>query len=139
MEIRIATSADAKDLYKLNALFGNEASLKHITKSLAENNREIVCLAYANGVLAGYCAGLIVESACYDENRADIEALYVREEYRGRGIGRALIRHIENILASRGIRHFHITTYTDGKTAARRLYKSLGYGKTGEILLDKSI
>ena len=52
-------------------------------KSLIENDREVVCIAFVDGITAGYCSGLIVKSMCYSENRADIESLYVKEEFRG--------------------------------------------------------
>jgi len=139
MEVRVATPRDARELWGLNALFGNDAPCEAIEKSLVENDREIVCIAYIDGEAAGYCSGLIVKSMCYQEDRADVEALYVKEEHRRRGIGEALMECLETALIERGIRHFHINTYADNKKAARALYKKLGYEETGEILMDKSV
>ena len=137
MEIRAADASDANDLFELNALFDNTTTVEQMKKSLRENDREIVCIAFCEGAAVGYCSGLIVESMCHSEKRADIEALYVREEYRKQGVGEALMRCLEELLALRGIRHFHINTYLSNKTA-QLLYEKMGYAKTGEILMDKT-
>jgi len=138
MEIRVATVNDAEGLHALNALFENATTIELLKESLAENDREIVCIALDSGIPAGFCSGLIVKSMCYSESRADIEALYVKNGYRGQGVGKALIKFLEKALAERGIRHFHITTGTNNKNALS-LYEKLGYSKTGEALLDKTV
>ena len=137
MEVRIATPDDARDLFALNTLFGNSTTLECLRKSLAENDRELVCIAFVDGKAAGYCTGLIVKSMCYADSRADLEALYVKEEHRGRGVGEALLLCQEEALAARGVHHFHIVTQKDNH-GARALYTKLGYTPAGEILLDKT-
>ena len=137
MEVRIASRDDADELLALNELFGNATSLELLRESLLENDREVVCIAYCDGVAAGYCCGLIVTSMCYGERRADIEALYVKEEFRRQGIGEALLTCLDECLAARGIQHFHLTTHRDNATA-QALYKKLGYVDSGEILMEKS-
>ncbi|MDQ7093726.1 GNAT family N-acetyltransferase [Desulfosporosinus sp. PR] len=138
MEIRLATVNDADDLFELNTLFENSTSKKLIKESIVSNEREIVCLAYVDNVAVGYCTGLVVKSMCYSEARADIEALYVKEEYRKRGVGETLISFLENTFIERGIYHFHINTF-EKNSIAQSLYAKIGYKKTREILLDKTI
>lgn len=138
MEIRRAKPEDADELFHLNELFGNTTTLETIKESLTGNNREIVCIAYADGISAGYCTGLIMNSMCYSEKRVDIEALYVRDEYRRQGIGESLISCLEKEAVSQGIHHFHIITHSEN-IRALSLYKRIGYTNTGEILLDKTI
>ena len=138
MGVRMATVQDAADLFELNKLFDNDAAIEHIEKSLTENDREVVCIAFVDGAAAGYCSGIIVKSMCYSQSRADIETLYVKEEYRKLGIGEALIKCLEKNLVARGISHFHINTSSDN-VKAQALYAKLGYKKTGEVLLDKTI
>ena len=94
METRIATIDDADDLFVLNGLFDNNTTIDLIKKSLMENDREIACIAFADGIPVGYCCGLIVKPMCYDKCRVDIEALFVREEYRRQGAGMSLIKCI---------------------------------------------
>lgn len=136
--VRLATESDVEDLFVLNALFENTTTKEMMRKSIFENDREIICIAFMDNIAVGYCTGLIVKSMCYSENRADIEALYVKEEYRRRGIGAALVRHLENEAVSRGIYHFHLNTYANN-IRAQSLYQKNGYSKTGEILLEKTI
>jgi len=136
LEVRIATLEDADDLFFLNALFENTTTIECLKKSLNENDREIVCIAFIDGVPVGFCSGLIVKSMCYSNPRADIEALFVREEYRCQGIGKALMQCLEKALIHCGIYHFHINTFADNINA-QSLYKKLGFKRTGEILMDK--
>ena len=138
LKIRKATANDANDLFELNLLFGNTTTVELMKENLTENKFEIVCIAYVDNIAVGYCSGHIVKSMCYSEPRADIEALYVREEYRGQGIGKSLILFLEKAFTERGIYHFHNSTYSDN-TNALALYESIGYIKYGEILLEKSI
>ena len=135
--IRIATINDVNDLFELNSLFGNITTIELMKKALVENELEIVCIAYVDSIAVGYCSGFIVKSICYSENRADIESLYVKEKYRGRGIGKALILFLEKEFTERGIYHFHNSTYSNNTTALA-LYESIGYVNDGEILLEKS-
>jgi len=75
---------------------------------------------------------------CYAQSRSDIESLYVRDEYRKQGVGEALMSCLEEALAARGIRHFHIVTHKDNE-GSQALYAKLGYAAVGEVLLDKTL
>lgn len=138
MEVRLATIEDAEELYRLNELFGNSSTIEAIRQSLQENDREIVCIAYIDGIAAGFCAGLIAKSMCHIRPRVDIEAVFVREEYRRQGVGRALMSLLEKEAVSRGVYHFHLNTHSMN-TAAQTLYEKSGYERTEEILFEKTI
>jgi len=138
MEINIATVDDANDLFEMNTLFANDASIESIQKSLAENECETVCIAHVGGKAVGFCCGRLVKSMCYSANRVDIEAVFVKEGYRGQGIGRALIQYLENTFSERGIYHFHNGAYLNNLKALS-LYASLGYQCHGEVVLEKTI
>jgi ribosomal protein S18 acetylase RimI-like enzyme len=138
MTVRLAAESDVEDLFILNELFGNRTTKEMMKKSILENDREIVCIAFIDAVAVGYCTGLVVKSMCYSERRVDIEALYVKEEYRRQGIGEALIQCLENEALSRGIAHFHLNT--DGENRiAQSLYARNGFSKSGEILMEKTL
>jgi hypothetical protein len=87
MDIRLATEYDLADLFALNELFGNSNSMAKMNEALHGETGDIVCIARVDGVAAGFCAGFIVRSVCHGNARADIEALFVREEYRRMGAG----------------------------------------------------
>lgn len=138
MLVRTAKIEDADALFELNSLFENETSIEQIKKSLLENDRETVCIAFIDGISVGYCCGSIVKSMCYKENRADIESLYVKDGFRKRGVGKALMLCMENTLALLGIYHFHLNTNLTNKNA-QQLYEEIGCEITNEILMHKSI
>lgn len=128
---------DIHALYELNTLFGNTATFEEMKKCILNNESEIICIAYSEETAAGFCCGHIVASVCYSEKRADIEALYVKENYRRQGIGKALLSCLEKSFAQRGIYHFHINTRNENKNALK-LYQDTGFIFTGEILLEKT-
>ena len=125
-------------LYELNKLFENKTSREEMKAFMKLNDHEIICIAYVDNIAAGYCTGLMVKSVCHKSRRLDIEALFVKEEYRKKGIGKALINFLEKEAEARSILHFHIVANKKNKTA-KSLYKKSGYEDTGEILLDKTL
>lgn len=138
LAVRLATELDLEDLFVLNELFENTTTKEMIKKSIRENDREIICIAFIDAIAAGYCTGLVVNSMCYSESRVDIETLYVKEEYRRQGVAGGLILQLERESISRGIYHFHLNTHANN-TGAQSFYKKNGYSETGEILFDKTI
>ena len=138
MTIKIADLNDIENLFELNKLMGNETLKEEMEKNIKINDREIICIAYIGNIAVGYCTGLIIKSICYKNSRLDIESLYVKEEYRKKGIGEALIKFLEKEAKIKNILHFHIITDNNNGKAIS-LYKKLGYNITGEIFLDKTI
>lgn len=138
VRVKLATTDDLENLFALNVLFENETTKERMLASIQENDQQVTCIAFIGDVAVGYCTGFIVKSLCYSEDRADVEALFVREEYRKRGIASMLMNQFEKEIVRRGVNHFHLTIHRKN-AAALRLYRSLGYGDTGELLLDKSI
>jgi amino-acid N-acetyltransferase len=58
------------------------------------------------------------------QNAALIRSIAVSPEYRGRGIGRLLVRQLLDRLSSRGIREFYLLT-----TTAQNYFKKRGFKK----------
>ena len=138
MLMRLAKSSDAPELKKLNDLFNGEGcnTAEEIENSLKRNEQEIVFVAADENKLVGFCCGQILKSMCYSYNYGEITELYVIEEYRRRGIGRKLLKATENELNKRGVNHLHVLTGNEN-IIAQTLYRSCGFKKTSEILLDK--
>ena len=59
-------------------------------------------------------------------DEAEIRALAVRPEARGRGVGRALVRAVIERAASLGVRHLLLLTQQEMKTA-HRIYEEAGF------------
>ncbi len=62
---------------------------------------------------------------------AELHRLYVRPDRQGRGLGAALVRHVEEHARADGARR--VAFWSDTRfTGAHRLYERLGYRRTGE-------
>lgn len=66
-----------------------------------------------------------------DDGEAQLIAMYVVPEARGRGLGRALVAAVEDWARAQGHARVFLNVM-DGNAAARALYDSCGYESTGE-------
>jgi GNAT superfamily N-acetyltransferase len=86
-----------------------------------------------NGEVAGFSA--------VDTRDGFIWALFVDEQYSGRGIGRALLERACQMLKSAGFERIRLTT--DPATRAERLYRRAGWRlighRDGELLFELSL
>ena len=137
-QIRLAQPSDAAELHKLNELFNGVGTntLDNIESKLNSIRKELIYVADDGERLIGFCCGHIISSICYPVDYAEITELYVIDECRRHGIGKQLIRFVEERLEELGARHFHILTFKDN-SAAIALYLSCGYTQTSETLLEK--
>ena len=89
----MASVGDAGELERLNAEFNGKGKTteESIRASLLTNRREVVIVADGNGGrLAGFVCVQLKKSFCYDEYMPEITEVYVRPEYRGRGVAREM-------------------------------------------------
>ena len=139
--IRKAQAADAEQLFALNEEFNGKggATPESIRTSLLANPQEIVIVADTGGVLAGFVCVQLKRSFCYDEYMPEITEVYVRPEYRRKGVARAMLAFAEEACAAgRRVPRFELLTGTDN-VAAQALYRALGYREDGEIHLSKGL
>lgn len=137
--VRIATVTDAEQLEMLNIEFNGEGetTLGNIRASLASNKREIVVVDETGGELTGFVCVQLKKSFCYDNYMPEITEVYVKPQYRQRGIARAMIAFAEGYCRDNyPIHKFELLTGSQN-TAARTAYKKLGYSEDGEIHLAK--
>lgn len=140
-EIRLATVNDAEQLDDLNNEFNGkgETSIKNIKDSLLNNQQEVVIVADDNGVLAGFVCIQLKKSFCYDEYMPEITEVYVKKEYRKRGIASAMIGFAEDFCNTKYPLHkFELLTGKNNYTA-KSVYRKLGYKTDGEIHFSKQI
>jgi GNAT superfamily N-acetyltransferase len=71
----------------------------------------------AGKIVAGIVAGSVFDTL-------EVEFLFVDENYRGKGLGRALIDHVEERAARDGLRRILLNTYS---FQAPDFYRALGY------------
>ena len=83
----------------------------------------------------------IVGFGAIDAPAATLWALFVDPVAEGRGVGRALLRHMDDWARGQGIRRLSLTT---GKgTRAQKFYEQAGYrsgvSNDGEVLMEKAL
>jgi ribosomal protein S18 acetylase RimI-like enzyme len=117
---------------------GDAALADALAALLAEESAGRVVIARAGAQAVGYgalCFGFSIEHRGRD---AFVDELYVRPEQRGAGLGRALLRALEDEARAAGVRKLHLEVERDNPSA-RALYVAEGFAPTGRELLNKTI
>lgn len=89
--------------------------------------RGALLMATVNGELAGCCAMRPLDSSDY-ANACEMKRLYVRNAYRGLGLGRQLAEQIMDSARLAGYSTILLDTLDDMQTA-RTLYQDLGFAE----------
>jgi ribosomal protein S18 acetylase RimI-like enzyme len=71
-------------------------------------------------------------------DKAYIDAFAVDQRYRGMGVGKCLLRHVENILASEGVEKLYLTV-KNGNSNALGMYIKHGYRIANTVLILESL
>jgi ribosomal protein S18 acetylase RimI-like enzyme len=87
--------------------------------------RGALLLAWVNGVVAGCCALRPLDTSDYT-NAAEMKRLYVRQAFRGMGLGRQLTEAILDAAKRSGYSCVLLDTLDDMESA-RALYENLGF------------
>ncbi|MBP3655134.1 MAG: GNAT family N-acetyltransferase [Clostridia bacterium] len=139
--VRKATANDAGQLSVLNDEFNGAGgtTLDSIRNSLLYNQQEIVIVDDEHGILTGFVCVQLKRSFCYDKYSAEITEVYVRPEYRERGIAGQMISFAEDYCSRNYPLHkYELLTETEN-VISQSLYAKLGYSADGELHLSKQI
>lgn len=134
MDIRAFAEQDAPEVIALwSSVFGydsphNEPSLA-IRKKLAVQD-DLFFVAAEHGRVVGTVMG------GYDGHRGWMYSLAVAPEFRRRGFGRTLVRHLENALADRGCLKINLQVLA-GNAAVSGFYEKLGYRVEPRVSMGK--
>lgn len=122
--IRVIFQEYAKSL-KVDLCFQDfEDELQNLPGEYAEP-RGALLLAWVEGALAGCCALRPLDSSDYS-NAAEMKRLYVRQSFRGLGLGRQLTEGILDAARKSGYSCVLLDTLDDMESA-RALYEDLGF------------
>ena len=137
--IRMATAEDAKQLEQLNIEFNGQgnANVDCIRDSLLNNKQEVVIVSQENDSLVGFVCVQLKKSFCYDDYMPEITEVYVRPEYRKKGIASAMIAYAEKYCNEHYVLHKYELLTGKNNITAQSVYKKLGYEDDNEIHLSK--
>lgn len=93
---------------------------------LADDTWGIAWLIYVEGVLAGYMVLTFGYSLEFGGRDAFVDELYLREAYRGQGIGGQSIAHMKAACRARDIRALHLEVEREN-TATLAFYRKTGF------------
>jgi len=93
-----------------------------------DDRKRVLLIVERAGGLVGM-AQLVFSGVGNASHRAEVQRVAVAEEVRGTGIGRALMRAVEDTARGHGVTLLWLTTH-DG-TDACRFYEAIGYTKLG--------
>jgi ribosomal protein S18 acetylase RimI-like enzyme len=134
MNIRVYESSDERSVIDLwKQVFGYSAPHNEPGFSIRKKLQvqpELLFVAMEDGTLAGTVMG------GYDGHRGWIYSLAVSPRYRRRGIGVALVRHVEKALGELGCPKVNLQVLADNRQIIA-FYQKLGYAVEERINLGK--
>ena len=153
MNIRPAQATDIDEIlaliYEL-ALYEKapeeaKATESHIRESFFGDNPKVFCeLVEVDGDIAGFAIWFLNYSTWQGKHGIYLEDLFIRPQFRGRGFGKALLKHLAQICVERGYGRFQWWVL-DWNEPSIEFYKSFGavamdewtvYRVTGDALTD---
>ena len=153
MNIRPAKATDIDEIlaliYEL-ALYEKapeeaKATESQIRESFFGDNPKVFCeLVEVDGDIAGFAIWFLNYSTWQGKHGIYLEDLFIRPQFRGRGFGKALLKHLAQICVERGYGRFQWWVL-DWNEPSIEFYKSIGavamdewtvYRVTGDALID---
>ena len=143
MKIRSAKKEDIKDIQDLRYLLAKyekdlglnivvpewgytEAGEKDLDYFL---NQQYIYVAEENEQMVGFItAEVLKKKVWYNVQLGSINNIFVLEEYRGKGIGKALMKTMMNTLQDVGITNIQLEAYSQNSKAIK-FYEKLGFEK----------
>ena len=145
-QFRLAVESDADALLEFMQAyyafdghgFDESKARLALTTLLRDTRLGLAWLILDDDAAVGYvvlCFGYSLEWLGRD---AFVDEFYLREEYRGRGWGRATMEFVEEAARSAGIRALHLEVVREN-TKALELYRQLGFREHPSTFLSKWI
>ena len=116
--------------------FDEQAHRAALAQLLANDSYGLTCLLLSGGEVAGYVVVTFGFSLEFCGRDAFIDELFVKDEFRGRGLGSAAIRFAEGVCRERGVRALHLEV-DRGNTGAQSVYRRAGFKDHDRYLLTK--
>ena len=140
LSIRRAEPADAALVYELVCALADYEKLRHevdatpeeIAKALFAPEPRLYCdLAEWDGEAAGFAVWFLNFSTFRGRHGIYLEDVFVKPDFRGRGIGKALMRHLARTCVDNGYARFEWAVL-DWNAPSIAFYQSIGAEIKGE-------
>jgi ribosomal protein S18 acetylase RimI-like enzyme len=146
MDLRLAEPADldlirtmADEYYAFDHLeIDSERATAAVRELLADRSLGQIWLVFDGTEPAGYLVLAFGYSIEFGGKDAFIDELYLREQYRGRGWGKAVMESAATAARNAGVRALHLEV-TRENARALRLYESVGFVDHDRFLMTKRI
>lgn len=146
LAFELAKSADTdmllqfmQEFYAFDHLeFEEEGARRALTTLLNDASLGRVWLICADGVAIGYIVLAFGFSLEFRGRDAFVDEFYLRENYRGQGIGTQTLHFVEDACRALGIRALHLEVSRDN-TPARRVYRAFGFEDHDRYLMTKIV
>ena len=143
---RVAEPADADALVEMMRDFNaheriafDEREVRAVLAQLfANDSYGLACLILLGGEVAGYVVITFGFSIEFRGRHALIDELFVKDEFRGRGLAAAALRFAEGVCRERGVRALHLEVERRN-TVAQSVYRRAGFADHDRYLLTKWI
>ena len=122
--IRLMKEDDVPSVYRIEKDSFNDLWSEETYRNYKADKGRVYFVAEIGGQIAAYCVAMLVLDEC------EILRIAVDKNYRGKGIGEALINAVLKGSASRGARFFYLEV-REGNIPAINLYKKVGFTQSG--------
>jgi GNAT superfamily N-acetyltransferase len=137
--VRDATLADAEWIAALVTQLSYQTSVNDMKlrlERLLPHPEHLMVVAEASGDIVGLVAAHIGQGLESNDPHARITGLVVDRHWRGSGIGRMLMEHMESRCRNRGV-HNVILTSGNQRVDAHQFYQHMGYTATGQRFIKR--
>ncbi len=121
-----------------NYPFDRLRSMQNLKLFISDKNLGRIWRIICDQMTAGYL--ILTFGFSFEHNGRDafIDELFLKPEYRSRGIGKIVMKFIDNEARRLGIHIVHLEV-EQHNTGGYNLYESMGYRSNGRALLSKKI
>lgn len=137
MTIRKASEEDISVLEDLFSRFSswNLHRRESLREAINDANGELL-VVQIDDQIAGFLHQVFFVDPLHAGLNSDITNLFVKEEYRRRGVGSSLVQKALENAKRRNVIEIHVTTREDNKVAMK-FYQKLGFTREG-VLFEKN-
>ena len=141
---RVADAADAdslfvmmRELYEHESIAFDEPTARGaLTRLLADDSCGVAHLLLFGEEVAGYLVLTFGFSLEFGGRDAFVDELFVKDEFRGHGMGKAALGFAADICRARGVRALHLEVER-ANAAAQGIYRKAGFVDHDRYLLTK--